>query len=73
MLYHSMKMAQQGLNFRADISGPSGAEGKISSQDPFVAQFFVFRGEAYLGWDCFYKEKVSSPLKAALRRGEGRG
>jgi hypothetical protein len=59
MLYHSMKMAQQGLNFSADISGPSGADGKKGSEDPFVAQFFVFRGEAYLGWDCFYKEKVS--------------
>ena len=59
MLYNSIKMAQQGPAFGKDRSGPSRIEGKAGSQDPFVAQFFVFRGEEYLGWDCFYKEKVS--------------
>lgn len=48
-------MSQQGLYMQKT--------GKSSNAEDFihrhVAQVFIFRGEDYLGWDCFYKDKIS--------------
>lgn len=48
-------MSQQGLY--------SEKTGKSSNKEDFihryVAQVFIFQGEDYLGWDCFYKDKIS--------------
>ncbi len=38
-------------------AGKTGDKGDFSNR--FVAQVFIFQGEDYLGWDCFYKDKIS--------------
>ncbi|MBU0996122.1 MAG: AgmX/PglI C-terminal domain-containing protein [Proteobacteria bacterium] len=40
----------------ASLPIPSGRES--STQNRFVVQFFIFYGENFLGWDCFYKKKI---------------
>ena len=41
-------------------SGLEKEEAGAVADNSLVAQFFVFRGDEFLGWDCFHKEKVTA-------------
>ena len=58
-----MKQAMNNIAFdeRNNLlaSLPQEKEAGSRPQSHCIAQFFVFHGEDYLGWDCFHKDKVS--------------
>jgi len=55
------------FNDQENITSPifEGMESEGGLQEGTVAQFFIFQGEDYLGWDCFHHKKVS------IGRGKG--
>ena len=52
-------MREQNATFKKSRNDSTDTAGMESVQSRFVAQFYIFKDEVFLGWDCFYKRKVS--------------
>jgi hypothetical protein len=52
-------MREQNTYCKKDRNGSADTTVRESVRSRFVAQFYIFKDEVFLGWDCFYKGKVS--------------
>jgi hypothetical protein len=52
-------MSYQHAYIEKNRSGAIRAEKKETAAGSFITQFFIFKEEVHLGWDCFNKEKIS--------------